>query len=254
MKKSLLKINGLMALAVFSLVLLISSPVAATPSSVPLTQTDAFSTTPNLEFAKVVAGKGSAVYASLFVFGGVSGSDLPVDGTADAFSNAQSWFVLGLKQEGFSTYLNRAPSPIGAPDGISLHLQYVGASVSQTFSWAGSAAAAVESAYGITFDLSYINTAGPVHSYVFFDNVTSFSGVSSDVEGISSDGFSARFSASTVDSAPVGWAGYGARNLVGSQVAMYGMGWVDANGITEILVSTPSQLLIFSVVHSVQIH
>jgi len=233
--------HGFSLIALATLVLLISSPVSAVPSSGPSIGTNTYSTTPNVELGSVVAGKGQAVYASIYTFGGVDGSVIPIDTSADAFAEANSWFVSSIHQSGFSTYVKRAPSPVFAPDGLSLHLTYPATSQSQTLGWSADAAAAVEAEYGVTLSLTSMNI-GSTHQYTWWANGSDTSSVqtsvSDDVVALGTNGLSQLLSTSTITSSPVFWSGYGARTLAGDAVVQFGAGWINTNGLTDMGSST----------------
>ena len=58
---------GVTISAIFSIVLLITSPAVAIPSDVYNIQLDNYNAEPNVELANVVAGIGSSVYASILL-------------------------------------------------------------------------------------------------------------------------------------------------------------------------------------------
>ena len=102
-------INGFTLMAIAFTIMLVTSPVVAATPPVFDVNLDTFSTTPNVELASVVAGIDTAVYASIFTFGGNDGSSLELDTSDDGFTNALSWVVASLNQDDFGTYLQRSP-------------------------------------------------------------------------------------------------------------------------------------------------
>jgi hypothetical protein len=220
------------ALGAFTLVMmLLSSPATAVPASDYLFNTNiTLNQTPSLEFAHLVAGRDSAVYAQVSVFGG-EGS-LPVSG-GDGLDETSVWLLLYTNQANFPSYLNRAPSDF--PDGLVLFLSYpASVGVLDSLGYAAAAAGIFETKYSVSFDLLFSSALnGRPKVYAFYSGENVFSSVAADTAGIHNAGFSTLMQANLVTSAPVGWAGYGVRSYDSRKVGMYGMGWVDPNGISQ---------------------
>ncbi|MDH5401524.1 MAG: DUF11 domain-containing protein, partial [Candidatus Heimdallarchaeota archaeon] len=218
----------------FSMIVLLTNSSAVMGNQLGLDVTmNALNSNPNIEFANVAAGIGTATYSSVFVFGGHDGSALPVAVDGAGFAETTAWFIAYINQTEFSTYLNRAPAPVSGADGLSLTLTYPeSTSAAAALGYAGSAAASFESVYGVTFNLISFTTSG-AKVVVWHTETAPFASVAGHVETATSNGYASLFDTNTVTTSPVGWAGYGVRTIVNQKVGMLGMGWVNPNGITQ---------------------
>ena len=226
---------GVTISAIFSIVLLITSPAVAIPSDVYNIQLDNYNAEPNVELANVVAGIGSSVYASIFTFGGSDGSNLPDEVKTPSFSTANSWFIASIHQSNFSDHLQRAPSPVYAADGLSLHLAY-GASMTSTaaLNSAFAAAEALNSLYGVVFDLQSFDITS--NTYMFWangsDTIDLHTSVAQDVDNLAgTNSLASVLNPDLIVTNPVYWSGFGARTLIGEKVVQFGAGWVDDDGL-----------------------
>jgi len=226
---------GVTISAIFSIVLLITSPAVAIPSDVYNIQLDNYNAEPNVELANVVAGIGSSVYASIFTFGGSDGSNLPDEVKTPSFSTANSWFIASIHQSNFSDHLQRAPSPVYAADGLSLHLAY-GASMSSSaaLNSAFAAAEALTSLYGVGFELQSFDITS--NTYMFWANGSDtselHSAVAENVDTLAgTNSLASVLNSELIVTNPVYWSGFGARTLIGEKVVQFGAGWVDDDGL-----------------------
>ena len=224
---------GIPVIAVFAMMLLFTSSAAAVPS-VDSIKTNTLGSNPNMEFASIVAGIGSATYNEIVAFGANDGSNFPA-GTAGSpgFSEAAQWVVVYSHQDGFSTYLTRRPLDVA--DGLTLYLLYP--HNANSFDWAGNARSAIASLYGVQMGVSSVDTNAQWDTYVFYNNTDVFSSVAGQVAGISDAGFGTAINANTVSGSSVAWAAYGARYFTeggsNQKVSLHGAGWVNTDGVTS---------------------
>ena len=107
--------------------LLVSSPFASVSGYSSSLRTDSLQQDFAIELANVVAGRSDNVYSSAVAYGVDDGGNYPVhDGVsvvdASGLAEALVWLVIYTQQDGFETYLNRAPSD--HPEGLALYVIY----------------------------------------------------------------------------------------------------------------------------------
>lgn len=224
---------SLTVLAFATVFLITSTPIAASTNVAlsmpsPADYEDSF----NLEFVDITAGLGSAALVSVVVYGGSDGSSYPtgIDPMASGFAEAYGWNVMATDQGDYSAYLN-TPA-VQAPENVSLVIVYPSSyTANAAFSLALTAKAAVESTYGITMYLTYVNTA--VGNYFQFSggSEAELADIANDVADFSSAGFAGLIDASALTAAPLMVAAYGARTIGSNIISFHGALWIDDNGV-----------------------
>ncbi len=186
-----------------------------------------------LEYATVIAGKGTATLNRIVVHGGSASFPAAISPSSNGFKTAVSWQVAYVNNSGYDTYLQRIPSSF--PDGLSLALLYpITMTLSQAVDQANIAATALEAKYSVKMHLTY-SVGLTAKGYVFMfagGNDTIASSVLSDVKGIRTGGFSDLFNAISVTNKPFGFA-YSVLNYGGDSYASTWGYFVSPNGIVN---------------------
>jgi hypothetical protein len=240
---------GITMMSFVAMMLLITSTNAAVPSYNTSIHKTTFDSANSLEFLFVTAGRDDSVLASVYSLGNADASTYPDATTstklpdADGLSNAYQWAVIFADQAGFETHLNRIPRE--SPDGLSFYVYYDSHVVTDTFTAAFNARAAIEAVYGVTMVPLVIDTSDVFHFYSFVaisSTDAEHSAVKDDLVAINNDGFASLFSTSQYDTSPARWVGYGVSSVdldgdYGTssdriRLSAQGMGLVIDGGIT----------------------
>ncbi len=213
--------------AVGIIMIMIMTPVGATPQGTVGFTPNAIITDIKLEFIDIAAGIDSSAYVSNIIYGGSYSFPSQISPSVSGFSQALAWFVLGVNQTGVDAHLTR--NPLDVPDGVTLQLVYPKTiSLTTALSHANEAKGAVEAKYGISMVMVFgVQTP---NAFVFSFNgggESAINAVITDVQAVSSGGFDDYLS--VLPTSGVRGAGFGIINIGGgNSLAVHGGFFVNS--------------------------
>ncbi|MCY3412837.1 MAG: hypothetical protein INQ03_14465 [Candidatus Heimdallarchaeota archaeon] len=224
----------------FTLGLLIISPLGVANQSLPGTSISpsavSFTNDIDEEYAKLVPGIGSSVYAEILRFGGVNGSFSSFQPSLEYFMNKANWWAMScIDSDPFSDHLNKNPFPL--PDGwvftmdipnsfTNFDLTTALEGVQSSISFDAAASIIDEDDTSITYAFTIADTCTG-QSIVDFIN--------SYISPLYVDGYLSSLTAtleSNILAAEVAGAYVGVTSIAGKSEVVSAVGFVKADGIT----------------------
>ncbi len=251
MNKKLIK-NNLILLS--ALILIMISPLSVVSNlsttghtSLDIVVDDSF----DEEYAKLVPGLGTNVYAEIATIGGHDGSNFPsfTPKTAYLLDNANWWVLSYINAENVDTYLNR--NPWNYPEGFSLSIN-----IGQTYTdnvavseiLVDLEATLFSSGQSADLSSSIVASNSGVDTYVISINSTNGMAVFlAMLQSLNPDGYmTALGDFSSYTTSPV-WGGYFGVTSLSSRVAVSSFGWIDTTGIVG---GTPATISVNTIIGS----